>query len=337
MSIKVAIPPMGDNGRGHKAPEGASCTRHHVHVENTRGFRLLITLVLNFIVPAAQVAGGLYVGSVALISDATHNFSDFTAILAAYFAYLVGRKGTSPKNTFGYQRAEVLAACFNIVILIGTAVFIIYEALQRFHHPEAVSGAIVMLIASIGVLGNGFSALLLRRDAQHSLNVRGAFLHMLGDLLTSVLVLITGLILVFRPWYWLDPLLSIVIVLFIVKNCWTILKESTCVLMNATPNGLDISIIKSFLERIPGISSVHHIHAWAVCSSSVAFSCHVVVPDQRLSKVDATAEKIRHQLLHHFGIDHPVLQFETSSCGEGGLLCNISCGTGENGTQKSTR
>jgi cobalt-zinc-cadmium efflux system protein len=319
----MALRIMTNNGLDHKNPCGTCATHHHVDPGNTSGSRLLIALALNLIIPAAQVIGGLYSGSVAIISDAAHNFSDFSALLVAYFAFLLGRKGVSPRNTFGYQRTEVLAACFNIVILSGTAGFIIYEALQRLYHPEAVSGEVVMLIAGIGVLGNGFSALLLHRDSQHSLNTRGAFLHMLGDLLTSVVVLISGLILAFRPWYWLDPLLSLVIVLFIVKNCWTILKESACILMNATPNGLDISGIKGFLEQIPGISGIHFIHAWNISPSSVAFSCHVVVPDQRLSEVDALSEKVRHLLLHHFEIDHPILQFETSPCGGAGMLCEL--------------
>jgi uncharacterized membrane protein YphA (DoxX/SURF4 family) len=141
--------------------------------------------------------------------------------------------------------------------------------------------------------------------------------------------------LIFKPWYWLDPVLSVLIALFILKNCWTILKEATCILMNATPIGLDISRIKSFLEQIPGVSGVHYLHAWNVCSSSVAFSCHVVVPDQTLSKVDALSEKIRRQLFHHFGIDHPILQFETTPCGEGSMLCEISSGTSGNGEQAS--
>ncbi len=325
----------GDHANSEHLPAGhrenhlhahdTHCTHHHVDVESTGGSRLLITLGLNFIIPSAQVVGGIYAGSVALSSDAAHNFSDFTAILAAYFAYLIGRKGASPRNTFGYQRAEVLAACFNIVILIGAAGFIIYEALHRFHHPEAVSGKLVMLIAGIGVLGNGFSAVLLHRDAKHSLNVCGAFLHMLGDLLTSVVVLVHGLILMFKPWYWLDPMLSLVIVLFILKNCWSILKEAGLILMNATPKGLNIQKIRTFLKDFPGICNVHYLHAWNVSSSSVAFSCHVVVDDQPVSQTANLAEAIRHKLSHRFGIDHPILQFETATCGNGGLLCEMSC------------
>ena len=308
----------------------------HAHPRDTSGSRLLMTLGLNFLIPVVQVIGGIQANSIALISDAVHNFSDFTAVLIAYIANRIGRKGASASNTFGYRRAEILAASINVALLVGAAAFIVYEALHRLYHPQAVSGPLVMLVAGVGVLGNGLSALLLHRDAGHNLNVRGAFLHMLGDLLTSVVVVLNGIVLIFRPWYWLDPVLSVIIALFILKNCWTILKEATCVLMNATPNGLDISRIKSFLEQIPGISGVHYLHAWNVCSSSVAFSCHVVVPDQRLSNVDALSEKIRFKLLHHFGIDHPILQFETTPCGEGTMLCEISCGTAGSGTDGSS-
>ncbi|MBW1698616.1 MAG: cation transporter [Deltaproteobacteria bacterium] len=287
--------------------------------------RLLMTLALNFIIPAAQIVGGIISNSVALISDAMHNFSDFTAVLISYVAFKIGQRGASAENTFGYRRAEVMAALINGAILVGASIFIVYEAVGRFQNPQPVLGKIVMVLAAVGILGNGFSALLLHRDAKHNLNIRGAFLHMMGDLLTSVVVLINGMILVFRPWYWLDPLLSMLIVLFILKNCWDILREATGVLMNATPKGLDIAKVKDFLEKIPGVRSVHYLHAWNVSSPSIAFSCHVQVEDQAVSKTEVLVEKIRHELYHRFGIDHPVLQFETIQCGNGGLLCEISC------------
>ncbi len=302
-----------------------SCSHHHVDVEDTVGTRLLITLLLNFIIPVVQVIGGLLANSIALISDAVHNFSDFTAILISYIAFKIGRKGASVKNTFGYRRAEIMAALLNVVILTGASLFIIYGAVLRIRHPEAVSGLIVVLAAGIGILGNGFSAWLLHRDSKHNLNVRSAFPHMLGDFLFSVAVLLNGLVLIFKPWYWLDPLLSILIVLFILKSCWSILKESTSVLMNATPKGFDLNEVKCYLELIPEIENVHYLHAWNVSSSSIAFSCHVVVPDQSISHTEKLSEDIRHKLLHRFGIDHPVLQFETNECGNGSLLCEISC------------
>lgn len=283
-------------------------------------------MALNLLIPAVQVIGGLQAHSVALLSDAAHNFSDFTAVLIAYVAHRIGRRGASVRNTFGYRRVEILAAAVNVALLLGAAAFIVTEAVHRLRQPDSVAGRLVVLVAMVGVVGNGLSAWLLHRDARHNLNVRGAFLHMLGDLLTSAVVVINGLVLMVKPWYWLDPLLSLVIAIFIVKNCWVILKEATAILMNATPSGLDIHRVREALERIPGIQNVHHLHAWNVCATSVAFSCHVVVPDQRLSTIGVLQEKIRQQLLHQFGIDHPVLQFETSPCGEGEMLCALSIG-----------
>jgi cobalt-zinc-cadmium efflux system protein len=315
----------------HSGGSTGACPHHHVDIKDTSGSRLLLTLALNFMIPVAQVIGGVYAHSMALISDATHNFSDFLAVLIAYIAHRIGRKGASFQNTFGYKRAEILAAATNVAILIAASAFIIYGAVDRFYHPQPVLGNVVILLAGVGILGNGLSAWLLHRDSKHSLNVRGAFLHMLGDLLTSVIVLISGAILLFRPWYWLDPLLSILIVLFILKNCWSILKASAGILMNATPKGLDLEEIKDFLEQIPGVCGIHYLHAWNISASSIGFSCHVEVVDQRVSQTEKLGETIRHELFHRYGIDHPVLQFETAECGNGGILCEVSCGGAEHG------
>ncbi len=297
--------------------------KHHPHtdVEDISSARLLFTLALNLIIPIAQIIGGVYAHSMALVSDAAHNFSDFVAILIAYFAHLLGKKGASPRNTFGYKRAEVLAALVNVAILLGASAFILFEAYQRLLHPEMVLGKVVIWLACVGILGNGLSAWLLHRDAKHSLNVRGAFLHMLGDLFTSVVVLLNGLILLFKPWYWLDPFLSGIIVVFIMKNCWTILKESGGILMNATPGGIELQKIKSCVEQLPEVCGIHYMHVWNASTSSICFSCHVKVADQPLSHTEPLAEKIRHELLHRFGIDHPVLQFESGECGDGGMIC----------------
>jgi len=299
---------------------------HHVDMEDTSGARLLITLVLNLVIPVAQVIGGVYAHSMALLSDAAHNFSDFAAILIAYFAHLVGKKGASARNTFGYRRVEVMAAVINVVILLGASCFIVYEAVGRFQHPQHVLGKIVIWLACVGILGNGISAILLHRGSEHNLNVRGAFLHMMGDFLTSVAVLMSGIVLLFKSWYWLDPLLSLVIVLLILKGCWSILKEATGILMNATPRGMDIQEIRDYLESIPGVCGVHYLHAWNVSSSSIAFSCHIQVEDQLISDTEALAQTIRKDLHERFDIDHPILQFETVQCGSGGVLCELSGG-----------
>jgi cobalt-zinc-cadmium efflux system protein len=315
---------LDENLASHGHDHGASI--HALQKGESIGLRLLVTLALNLLIPAAQIAGGIYANSMALVSDAVHNFSDFTALLITYFAFLIGKRGASPQNTFGYKRAEILGAAINVALLVAAAAFILYEAVERFRHPEPVIGRIVIYLAAVGILGNGLSAWLLHRDSKHSLNVRGAFLHMVGDMLTSVLVLANGIILIFKPWYWLDPLLSLFIVVFILKNCWSILKEATGILMNATPRSLDLDKIKNALETIPGICGVHYLHAWNVSASSIAFSCHVEVADQPLSRTEVLAEKIRHDLFHRFRIDHPILQFETAQCGNGGMLCELSCG-----------
>lgn len=293
-------------------------------MKNATGHRLLITLMLNFIIPVIQLIGGVYANSMALISDATHNFSDFIAVLISYVGYRVGQRGASAKHTFGYWRAEIMAALLNVAILVGASVYIVYEASQRLFNPEPVTGLVVVWIAGVGVIGNGFSAWLLHKDARHSLNIRGAFLHMVGDLLTSVAVVVGGMVLIFKPWYWLDPVLSLLIVYFILKNCWGILKEAGGILMNATPTGIDIEEVKETLEQISGVCGVHYLHAWNLSSSSIAFSCHIVVSDQPVSQTETLARTIRETLLNRFGIDHPVLQFETSQCGNGTILCEIS-------------
>jgi len=263
----------------------------------------------------------------ALISDALHNLSDFTAVLISYIAHRIGKRGASTRNTFGYRRAEVIAALVNGAILAAASAFIVFHAVKRMYHLEAVLGQIVILAALIGIAGNGLSAWLLHRDAGHNINIRGAFLHMLGDLMTSVVVLASGLVLMWRPWYWLDPVLSLLIVAYILKNCWKILRESVSILMNATPESVDLHEVRRILCGLPGVSGVHYLHAWPLDASGVAFSCHVVVPDQPLSRTERTAERIRCELRNSFGIDHPVFQFETRDCGDGGMLCGVSCST----------
>jgi cation diffusion facilitator family transporter len=312
-----------NTAHGHTG-EGLPGHHHAGDFSDTTGTRLLVTLVLNFLIPSAQIIGGIYANSMALLSDATHNFSDFAAILIAYIAHVIGRRGASVRNTFGYSRVEVMAALINVVILIAASVFIVYEAVERFLHPSGVLANVVIWLACVGILGNGFSAWLLHRGSEQNLNLRGAFLHMIGDFLTSVGVLISGVILLYKPWVWLDPLLSLLIVLFILKNCWMILKSAGGILMNATPPNLELEAVKSYLEGIPEVQGVHYLHAWNVSATSIAFSCHVQVEDQPVSRTEVLAERIRQELYERFGIDHPVLQFETNPCGNGGILCEIS-------------
>lgn len=310
--------------RSQRDKEGYSHHHHLIDDNQVNIPRLLFTMVLNFIIPAAQLIGGIVSNSMALVSDAIHNFSDLAALLISFVALQIGKKGASTRLTFGYQRAEIIGALANVTILTGAVFFILFEAAGRMLHPEPISGKLVMIMAGVGIAGNGLSAILLYKDSRHNLNIRGAFLHMLGDFFISLVVLANGAVLLFRPWYWLDSALCFLVAVFILKNCWFVMKEAVSVLMNATPRGLDLSAVQAYLENRPEVDSAHYLHAWNVGNSGIAFSCHLTVEDQMVSETEMLSEKIRHQLFRRFGIDHPVLQFETGLCGNGNILCALS-------------
>ncbi len=302
-------------------------TTHFHHYTDTQaswGRRLLTAIVINLLIPIVQIWGGIVSGSMALISDALHNLSDFISLVINYAALLIGRRAPTHKQTFGYKRVEIFAALVSVAILYATAIYIAIEAWQRFIAPRAISGQIVIWIALLGFAGNLFSALILRSGAKVNLNMKSAFLHMLADAATSLAVVGLGVLWIFKPWYWLDPVLSWLIVALIIYSGWGILKDSFLILMNATPPGINLTEIKSALESIEGISEIHDLHVWNPSAESIALAAHVTVPDQMLGKVDELAEKVRTVLWQKFKIDHPTLQFEANTCQNGGLLCNIA-------------
>ena len=305
--------------------------QHPTHSE-TLGSRLVLAMLINLLIPAAQILGGLVAGSVALISDAVHNLGDFAALVVAYIAHLAGKRGPSLRHTFGLQRVEVLAAVVNVALLSGAALFIATEALKRLAHPQPIDLDIVAWLALLGIVGNGLAAWLLHRDSAHNLNARGAFLHMIGDMLTSVAVLVGALVMRVADLPWLDPVLSLAIVIYIVWNGVLLLKEAVHVLMNGVPRGLDIETIKSAMQNVDGVENVHYLHAWSMGNRSVALTAHVVVDDQLISAIERLTQTLDDMLLKEFGIDHPVLQFETAICGRGETLCR---GTGCKSDKKS--
>ncbi len=302
-------------------------SEQHHHHPSTLGSRLLLAMLINLFIPAVQIAGGILAGSVALISDAVHNLSDFAALVIAYAADKAGRKGPTLRHTFGLQRLEILAAVVNAGLLGAASVYIAVEALKRLAHPTVVAVDLVAGLALVGIVGNGLSAWLLYRDSSHNLNARGAFLHMLGDMLTSVAVLVGALVMRFFELPWLDPALSLAIVVYIVWNAAALLKEAVHVLMNGTPSGLDLEALRDEMEAMEGVQGLHHLHAWSLGNGTLALTGHVVVPDQMVSATESLAAAIEAMLSEKFGIDHPVLQFETRECGQGELLCRKGCET----------
>src|SRR5664279_3619970 len=260
----------------------------------------------------------------ALLSDALHNLSDFISLVINYAALIVGKRGPTQKNTFGFKRVEVLATVISVAILYGAGFYIAAEAWHRFSEPQPIVGQLVIWIALLGFIGNMISALMLHAGSKVNLNMKSAFLHMLTDAFTSLGVVALGIVWIFRPWYWLDPLFSWVIVAMILYGGWGLLKGSILILMNATPHGIDLQEIQKALESIGGIKEIHDLHVWNPSAESIALAVHITVPDQMLGKVDELAQEVRLVLSQKFKIDHPTLQFESSTCNNGQLLCCIA-------------
>jgi cobalt-zinc-cadmium efflux system protein len=280
-------------------------------------------MVMNLIIPVVQIYGGILSGSMALISDALHNLSDFISLMINYAALLIGRRGPTNKHTFGYKRVEIFATLISVALLYGAGIYIAIEALHRFQTPRPIAGQLVIWIALLGFTGNIISALMLHAGSKVNLNMKSAFLHMLSDAATSLVVAILGIVWLFRPWFWLDPIFCWLIVGLILYGGWDLLKDSVLILMNATPAGIDLQDIQKALESIDGIKEIHDLHVWNPSAENIALAVHITVPDQMLSDVDDLAAKARNMLFEKFRIDHPVLQFESNSCGKTKLLCNV--------------
>jgi cobalt-zinc-cadmium efflux system protein len=287
--------------------------------------RLVVVMALNLLIPALQVYGGLVSGSMALISDALHNLADFTAVAISYIALRLGERRANLRQTYGYRRAEVLAALLNVGFLYGIGIYMAIEAGKRLSAPAPIAGETVIGVALAALAGNAFSTWLLSRGARENLNLRGAFLHMLIDSLVSLGVLALGVVWLFYPWYWLDPLVSWIIVGLVFFSGWDILKDSVLVLMNAAPPTIDLPAIREEVEALAGVEGLHHLHVWSLDGEGTALTAHIIVPDQMLSQVDELAGRIRTLLAERFAIYHPVLQFESRLYETPSLLCNSPC------------
>ncbi len=297
---------------------------NHRHEEASWGKRLVVSMVMNLIIPAVQIYGGIISGSMALISDALHNLSDFISLVINYAALAIGRRGPTDQQTFGYKRAEIFATLVSVGLLYGTGFYIAIEAWYRFRAPQPIAGQLVIWIALLGFAGNIISALMLRSGSKVNSNMKSAFLHMLSDAATSLVVAILGVVWIFKPWFWLDPVFSWLIVGMILFSGWGLLKNSILILMNATPPGIDLHDIQKSLESLEGVKEIHDLHVWNPSAEIIALAVHITVPDQMLGKVDELAERVRTVLAVKFKIDHPTLQFESDTCNDAKLLCFIA-------------
>lgn len=283
---------------------------HHHHHEKANRNLLLVT-VLNLFITIAEVIGGIMANSLALLSDALHNLSDTIAIFLAYVAGRISRRRSNEKKTFGYKRIEILAAFFNALVLISISAFLIYEAIRRFAEPEPIKGLLMLIVAGAGLLFNLLAVLLLKKYAGSSLNIRSAYLHLLGDTLSSFAVIIGGILIYFLEIYWVDPLITILISIYIIKETWDVLRQSADILMQSAPRGMDLQKISNDLENIDGIANVHHVHIWGLSEKEYHFECHVDLErDMPVSTTSGIKSKMEEVLQHNYDIGHLTVQFE---------------------------
>jgi cobalt-zinc-cadmium efflux system protein len=280
---------------------------HHADPRHTDRRRLTMTLALVLLYTGAEVVGGVLSGSLALLADAGHMVSDAASLGLALFAMWIAQRPRTPGHTYGFHRAEILAALANGVTLVVIAVFIVREAWQRLQSPPEVAGPLMMAVAIGGLLVNLAGLGLLHGGRGHSLNLRGAWLHVLTDALGSVQAIAAGALIWAFGWHWADPVASVLIAALVVWSAWSLLRESVDVLLEATPRHLDVEEIRAALQAVPGVDDVHHLHVWTITSGFVAMSAHVVPKDAAPPNLLWQLQRL---LATRFGIEHATLQIE---------------------------
>ena len=293
----------------------------HEHSEHLLSRRLIAGIVLNTFFLILEFVAGIMVGSLALVSDAGHNFSDSLALIFSLFALYISSKPATTQKTFGYHRVGILVALLNALVLIAISGAILFEAYIRLLHPVKTSGVWMLAVAGLGFVINGLVAYGFRTH-QHDLNIKSAFLHLLTDALVSLGVVLGGVVIIFTGLSIIDPLISIVISLVILYMAWDIVKESVDILLEAVPRKIDLDEVVESLKQIEGINGVHDVHIWTIGSNVFALSCHALIEDVSVTESSCLLREIEEVLKHRFNIIHPTIQFEYEEC-EHAEVCRI--------------
>jgi cobalt-zinc-cadmium efflux system protein len=297
-------------------------THSHSHRAAT-GRVLKWSLFATVIFVVAEVFAGLHAGSLALLSDAGHNFTDALALLLAWFGAWLESKPANEVKTFGYHRAGVLTAFVNALTLVALALWIFWESYERLLNPQAVDDVIMLWIAALGLILNLAIMWGLRTAQRTDINVRSAYLHMLGDALGSVAIIIGAVAIRYTGWYEIDPILSILIGALIIWTAWDIIHESLNILLEALPRGMKLQHVMDALRSTEGVLDIHDLHVWSLGSSAHALSCHMLIEDLPPSESDAILKRVNQTLADRFHIHHTTIQFEHVSCPISGTGCVI--------------
>lgn len=300
-----------DHARGGFGGDDHAGGHGHAHATSTRA--LGWALALTFVILLVEAIGGWVSNSLALLADAGHVLTDAGALGLSLFVAWLSRQPSSAEKTYGYLRWEILAALINGATLLGISAWIVIEALQRFRHPENVAGGVMLGAAALGFVVNGIAARLLHGAHEGSLNVRGAYLHVLGDMLASFGTVVAAFVIRYTGWLTADPVASLLTTLLIVAGAWTLVRESVDVLLEASPPHIELDSVRARLESIPNVESVHDLHVWTVTSGMVAMSAHAIVRDSNCHQ--AVLERA-HDLLLDMGIQHVTIQLECEAMDE---------------------
>ena len=297
-----------DHGHGHDHGHAHGLGGHHHHAPKDFGRAFAVGVILNTGFVVAEVAAGLWFGSLALLADAGHNLSDVMSLLLAWGAVALAKRQPSGRRTYGLRKATILASLANAILLLVAVGAIISEAIRRFSEPTEVAAAPVMIVAAIGVVINTATALMFMGGAKGDLNIRGAFLHMAADAAVSLAVVIGAGVIALTSLYWLDPALSLLIVAVILIGTWGLLRDSVDLALDAAPRGTDVEAVRAWLNALPGVTGVHDLHIWAMSTTETALTAHITRPEN--SEPDAFLHAACEGLQARFGIGHATLQVE---------------------------
>lgn len=287
---------------------------HHHAIELSHVGKALISgIILNLAFVALEVFAGFYYNSLGLLSDAGHNLSDVAGLLIALLAFKLVQVNPTSHYTYGYKKTTILAAFINALILFIAVGIILWESIQRIQNPVEVGGLQTAIVAAIGIGINTLTALLFLKDKDKDLNIKGAYLHMVADALVSLGVVVSGLTILFTDWYWIDTVVSLVIVIVIIWSSWGLFKSSIRLILDGVPDDIDLDQLKTKISNIIGVEEIHHIHVWALSTTQNALTAHLVVSDQSsFEDVAAIKAKVKH-LLEHENIGHATLEIEKTS------------------------
>lgn len=296
-----------------------------LHGNPTLNKRFLIAIGITITILVAEIIGGLWTGSLALLADAGHVFLDVFALVLSFAAMRLSLRPADSRHTFGYHRFQVLAAFINGATLLLISIEIFREAWTRLQAPEPILAGPMLVVAVVGLAANLLVAFTLQEHDHDDLNTRSAYLHVLGDAISSVGVIAAGVIILFTGWYWVDPLVSVLIGVIILSGAWRVLRESTHILNEGMPRGVNAEQVRDAIQAVaPGVSNVHDLHVWTIRPGFVALSAHVVLDDQALSQAQPAMDAIKTTLREQFSIEHTTIQLECAQCNDGALICTPS-------------